>query len=193
MKQTEPGWHDKPADRRLSVPMIKPQKAKYDPLYWTICEAAAAQSVATRHKVGAVVVTPTGMLSIGWNGMPAGLPNRCENRRVMEFNEKLNCNVSRAKTDPRVIHAERNAIDKMTRTGVPVEGSVLYVSRAPCFECAKSLHGLGLKLIVYQEVHDDMRGVEFLKKTGTEIRSKDEERNLQSQFNMPLAAPLVRF
>ena len=56
---------------------FKPQKTKYHPMYWEIVESAAKQSVATRHKVGALVVTPTGMLSIGFNGAPSGLPNVC--------------------------------------------------------------------------------------------------------------------
>lgn len=146
--------------------MIDPHKTKYHDLYWSMVEAAAAQSVATRHKVGAIVVTPTGMISVGWNGMPAGLDNNCESTWVR-------CNESpigaRGKTNPEVIHAERNAIDKMTRQGVPTAGSVLFVSRAPCFECAKALHGLGLKAIYYTEEHDDMRGVELLQLTDTPV------------------------
>jgi dCMP deaminase len=129
-------------------------------------EAAAAQSVATRHKVGAIVVTPTGMISVGWNGMPAGMDNCCERSSVHTFDADGNINGLRPKTNPEVIHAERNAIDKMTRQGVPTTGSLLFVSRAPCFECAKALHGLGLAGILYQEDHDDMRGVELLRATG---------------------------
>jgi dCMP deaminase len=92
------------------------------------------------------------MLSVGWNGSPPGLPNVCEDLA--------------GKTLPTTLHAERNAIDKMTRQGVPTEGSILFVSRAPCFECAKALHGLGLKLILYKEKHDDMTGVAFLNSIG---------------------------
>lgn len=143
--------------------MIDPYKEKYFPLYWDMVEAAAAQSVATRHQVGAIVVTPTGMISVGWNGMPAGLPNECESTMT----RSLYTGEERPKTNPEVIHAERNAIDKMTRQGVPTSGSVLFVSRAPCFECGKALHGLGLKYVLYQEDHDDMRGVELLRATGT--------------------------
>lgn len=147
--------------------MIDPHKPKYHSLYWSMVAAAAAQSVATRHKVGAIVVTPTGMISVGWNGMPAGLPNKCETVPIYRESFDGRGELLRYKTDPAVIHAERNAIDKMTRQGVPTAGSVLFVSRAPCFECAKALHGLGLKAIYYGEHHDDMRGVELLKSLGT--------------------------
>ncbi|WP_289101033.1 deaminase [uncultured Marinobacter sp.] len=155
--------------------MIDPHKTKYHPLYWSMVEAAADQTVATRHQVGAIVVTPTGMISVGWNGMPSGMDNCCESTMVTS----LYSGESRPKTNPEVIHAERNAIDKMTRQGVPTQGSILFVSRAPCFECAKAIHGLGLAGIFYQEDHDDMRGVELLKKTGNFVCRRDKIISLQ--------------
>lgn len=146
-----------------------PQKIKYHELYWSIAEKAAQQSVANRHKVGAVFVTSSGMLSLGWNGMPSGLSNDCESTHVRcdEHPDGI-----RAKTNPEVIHAEQNALDKMARQGLAVEGSILFVTRAPCMECAKKLHNLGLKAIVYAESHDDMSGVELLKKVGLPIYHK---------------------
>ena len=145
---------------------LNPHKPKFDPFYWTIVEAAAAQSVATRHKVGALVVTPSGMMSSGWNGKPVGMDNACETTLV---EDEDNPGKVRWKTDPSVLHAEVNAIMKMTREGVSTKGSILFVSRAPCFECAKALHGLGLKAIYYEENHDDMRGVKLLRDTGTTV------------------------
>lgn len=148
--------------------MLVPLKTKYHSLYWDIAYAAAEQSVATRHKVGAVLVTPTGMISLGWNGMPVGLPNECESNTVFD----PSTNTYRPKTNPEVIHAERNAIDKMTRQGVPTQGSVLFVTRSPCFECAKALHGLGLQQILYDEEHDCRRGIDFLISTGNFVTSR---------------------
>jgi len=145
---------------------LNPHKPKFDPFYWAIVEAAAAQSVATRHKVGALVVTPSGMMSSGWNGKPVGMDNACETTLV---EDEDNPGKVRWKTDPAVLHAEVNAIMKMTREGVSTKGSILFVSRAPCFECAKALHGLGLKTVYYQEDHDDMRGVDLLRDTGTPV------------------------
>ena len=134
--------------------MIDPHKPKYHELYWSMARAAASQSVATRHQVGAIVVTPTGMISIGWNGMPSGLTNECEYGPFLTFED----GTYRQKTDPRVVHAERNAIDKMTRQGVPTQGCVLFTTRSPCFECAKALCGLGLKAIYFDEHHDCLEG-----------------------------------
>lgn len=148
--------------------MIHPLKYKYHSLYWDIAYAAAEQSVATRHKVGAVLVTPTGMISLGWNGMPSGLSNQCEDTVV--YDPVLG--EDRPKTNPEVIHAERNAIDKMTRQGVPTQGSFLFVTRAPCFECAKAIHGLGFAHIIYDEEHDCSRGTDFLRSTGNLVTQR---------------------
>jgi len=142
--------------------MIDPLKPKYFPLYWKIAFAAAEQSVAERHKVGAVIVTPTGMISLGFNGMPPGLPNACENMEV--YSPELG--IYRGKTDPRVIHAEANAVDKMTCQGIPVKGSLLFVTRSPCFECAKRLINLDLKYIYYVDIHDCTRGLELFDAMG---------------------------
>lgn len=151
--------------------MINPHRAKYHNLYWSMARDAACQSVATRHQVGAIVVTATGMISPGWNGMPAGMDNACEGEMVTEYWDGM-C-MTRPKTKPEVIHAERNAIDKMTRQGVSTAGAILFVTRAPCFECSKALHGLGLAAIYYDEDHDDMSGVEFLRNTGTPVHCRE--------------------
>jgi dCMP deaminase len=150
--------------------MFNPQKRKYHDLYWDVAHRAANSSIATRHKVGAVVVTPTGMISLGWNGMPPGFPDECESTYVR-------CDAHpdgiRPKTNPEVLHAEQNALDKMAREGVPTEGSILFVTRAPCLECAKRLCALGLTEIWYDVTHDDMRGVEMLNKVaGLVIRQR---------------------
>ena len=140
--------------------MIDPHRIKYHNMYWSIAYAAASQSVATRRQVGACLVTPTGMISIGWNGMPVGFENYCEDIY--------------GKTKKEVIHAERNAIDKMTRQGVSTYGSVLFVTTAPCFECAKAIHSLGFKAIHYDDIYSCNSGVEFLKAVGIPVYARDK-------------------
>src|SRR5690625_178636 len=136
-------------------------------MYWDLAHRVAQQSEANRGKVGAVVVTTTGMLSIGWNGMPAGCENECEHWVDVEYTEWPEGRipiVSELVTKPEVIHAERNAIDKMTRQGIPTEGSLLFVTCAPCFECAKAIHGLGLKAVYYEEPYRCDAGIALLRR-----------------------------
>lgn len=139
---------------------MNPHKLKYHDLYWTMAYSSAMQSVAEVLKVGAVVVTDTGLISPGWNGTPAGMDNCCEDHSKPKIDELTN--KERPSTKPHVIHAERNALDKMTNQGIATRNSVVFVTTAPCFECAKALHNLGLKALVYHHNYKDFSGVEFL-------------------------------
>ncbi len=139
--------------------MMNAHKPKYHGLYWEMAFSASQQSLATRRKVGAVIVAPTGMISIGWNGMPAGFDNNPE----MLGKIPPRGQVAEIVTKPEVIHAERNAIDKMTNEGVPIKGSILFITLSPCLDCAKSIHGLGFKHIFYREEYRCTQGIDFLK------------------------------
>lgn len=152
--------------------MLDPHKPKYFDLYWKLAYDAAEESPAVRRKVGAIVVTPTGMISIGWNGTPPGFSNECED--------------ANGDTKPEVIHAERNAIDKMTRQGVPVKGSILFVTCSPCFECAKALQGLGLKAIYYDQ-KKRRHGLDLLRQVGIPAYQRNE---VVESFIWPPLPPL---
>lgn len=146
--------------------MLDPHKSKFHTLYWDIAIAASNCSVATKAQVGAAVVTATGMISVGYNGMPAGMNNDCE------YYDK---DLARWKTKPEVIHAECNALDKMARQGVSADGSILFVTRVPCIQCAKSILGLGIKAVYYLDSHRDMSGSELLKRSGIYVEKESNE------------------
>lgn len=133
---------------------LNPFKEKYWDFYMNIALLAATQSVAEKQKVGAVIVTPEGMLSTGWNGTPPGIDNTCE-----EGGETL----------PHVIHAEANAIYKMLKTGVPTQGSVLFTTHSPCMECAKLIYSSGIMRIIYAKQHTNIAGLVFLARHNTNI------------------------
>lgn len=137
--------------------MIKldPFKRKYWDFYMATAHLAAAQSICKRHTVGALVVTPNGTLSVGWNGTPPGMPNICEDRE--------------GKTYPHTIHAEANAIHKMLRNGISTLGCMIFVTRSPCIKCAALIYGAGITTVVYEEEHDDYSGIEFLKAVGIKV------------------------
>lgn len=135
---------------------IDPQNHKYNPLYIQIAEIIAQQSYCERRKVGAVIVLPTGLLAVGYNGTPAGFDNVCEWR----FEDGKGCDTG--KTKPEVIHAERNALDKLTRQGVSAKGATLFVTCAPCLECAKSIAQVGIKEVHYRDLQNNIDGLDFL-------------------------------
>jgi dCMP deaminase len=148
---------------------VNPHKNKYFDLYMDLAIRASEQSVATKKQVGAVIILPTGLISLGWNGTPAGFDNDCEYIPTSQLGPWVHV-PCRPKTKPEVIHAERNALDKLTRQGVPTEGSILFVTTAPCIECAKSVAAVGIKEVIYLDTYKNTHGVDFLRESGVEVK-----------------------
>ena len=136
--------------------MNNPMRKKYHQLYLEMARCAAAQSAAKRRQVGCVIVTKSGMIAPGWNGTLAGFDNDCES--------------SDGKTLPIVVHAERNALDKLTRQGVSAEGAILFVTTAPCVDCAKSIINVGIKEVYFVEQYSSDNGLELLSEAGVVVR-----------------------
>ena len=133
---------------------------KFDNYMLSIADLTASMSKATRLKVGAVFSRDNRPLCTGWNGVLEGSPDdSCE----YLVNGQL-------VTKPTVIHAEMNALRYMARAGIPTEGATLYLTHAPCIDCAKHLAGIGLSRIVYRHAYRSTEGIDYLHKfTSIEI------------------------
>lgn len=146
-------------------------KQKYIDLYMDWARRAAELSHARRLHVGAVIVKDDTVISYGYNGMPAGWDNDCETEiwNVHDGSSEL-------KTRPEVLHAERNALDKLAkRGGVGGDNASMFVTHAPCLECAKSIYGAGIKEVYYREQYRSVDGIEFLEKCGVKVERLDKE------------------
>jgi dCMP deaminase len=124
-------------------------KEKYIDTYMKVAHLFAEHSSAKRKKVGAVIVKDDRIISIGYNGMPAGWDNDCEIDGV---------------TKPEVLHAESNAIAKLARSTESGEGATMFITCAPCIECAKLIYQSGIKEVFYDEEYRSDEGVKFLNK-----------------------------
>jgi dCMP deaminase len=62
-----------------------------------------------------------------------------------------------------------NAIYKMARDGQSAAGATLFVTHAPCFECAKAILSVGIKNVWYSEDYRDPGGVYFLRANCLEV------------------------
>jgi dCMP deaminase len=142
---------------------INPHKEKYFAMYMQMAIKASKQSVAVRRQVGCVIVLPSGLLSLGFNGTPSGFDNNCESKW---FNTDGNTFL---KTKPEVIHAERNSLDKLSREGVSPLGSILFTTTAPCIECAKSIHAVGITTVYYLDNYSCNKGINFLEVAGVKV------------------------
>ena len=108
---------------------------RYDELYMDIATRVSQMSFDTDTKVGAIVVKDGNIISMGWNGTPSGFPNECKHPHT-------------GATFPYVIHAEANAIAKLSRDGGNGLDSTLYTTLAPCMECTKLILASGIGEVV---------------------------------------------
>jgi dCMP deaminase len=150
-------------------------KEKLKHAYMKTAQTFAELSSARRLKVGAIVVKDDRIISIGYNGMPAGWDNNCENEVVTEYNNAYpNDNSTTLKTvtlvtKPEVLHAEANAITKLAKSNDSGEGSTLFITHAPCLSCAKLIYQSGIKQVFYSQQYRDDSGLKFLAQSGVMI------------------------
>jgi len=135
-------------------------KQKFVDLYMDWAKRSAQLSHARRLQVGAVIVKNDTVISYGYNGMPAGWDNDCENTIGYHRGEPV------LKTKPEVLHAESNAIAKLARSTNSGLGADLFVTHMPCLDCAKLIHQSGISRVYYSENYRDDSGLTFLKKSG---------------------------
>ena len=137
----------------------------------------AENSHAIRNKVGALIVKDNMIISDGYNGMPSGFDNCCED-------EIWTCRpedgpMMELKTKPEVLHAEANAITKLAKSTQSSDGATLYVTLSPCFECAKLIIQSGIKKVYYAEVYRNTDGLDLLNKAGIETIPLKLEQNVE--------------
>ena len=140
-------------------------KEKYIDTYMKVAHLFAEHSSAKRKKVGAVIVKDDRIISIGYNGMPAGWDNDCEVETIEIYSGHEGV-VQRTtlKTKSEVLHAESNAIAKLARSTESGEGATMFITCAPCIECAKLIYQAGIKEVFYDEEYRSDEGVKFLNK-----------------------------
>ena len=146
-------------------------KDKWVSAFMDTAERFAQLSSAVKLKVGSVVVKDNRIISIGYNGTPAGWDNVCEDEAV-EMYSGYEGAIHRTvlKTKPEVIHAEENAITKLARDGESGAGSTLFCTHAPCVQCAKLIYGAGISTVYYRNQYRNEDGLDFLEKCKINVK-----------------------
>ena len=137
------------------------KQAELDLRYIRMARIWAENSYCKRRQVGAIIVKDKMIISDGYNGTPSGFENICEDESGL--------------TKPYVLHAEANAITKIARSGNNSDGATLYVTAAPCIECAKLIIQAGIKRVVYSEEYRLKDGIELLQRAGIEVVLSKED------------------
>ncbi len=144
-------------------------KPSFDDIYMNLAMQLAQRSHCVKMKVGAVLVKDTRIISLGYNGPPAKTHNCDEEwpETGCPRDSKGSCSLA--------LHAEQNAILYAAKNKVDMEGSILYVTLAPCIACARVIFSIGIKKVIYKDSYAEYKGIsteegiEFLKKFNVEV------------------------
>lgn len=158
-----------------------------DKIYMQVALLHASLSRAERKKVGACIVTSTGVILAGLNGTPAGHDNRCEDKVLSHHPEYGGCKLV---TKPTTLHAELQCVLKAAKEGVAIVGSTCYITLTPCQQCAAMLCQAGIKRVVYLEEYRDMQGLEVLKLSGIQV-DKFNSNEISSDEDHPGSWPTI--
>ncbi|MCT4640472.1 MAG: dCMP deaminase family protein [Bacteroidales bacterium] len=149
----------------IEADTIIDKQTQFDISYLKMARIWAENSYCVRRKVGAIIVKDRMIISDGYNGTPSGFENICEYGIDDEGIE--------GQTKPYVLHAEANAITKVAKSNNSSEGATLYVTDAPCLECAKLIIQAGIKRLVYERDYRKDEGIKLLKRANIQIRQLD--------------------
>jgi dCMP deaminase len=148
----------------------KLKNQRYNNLYMDLATRIAEMSFAKRLHVGAVIVKDTNIISFGWNGMPSGWDNNCEEEVIVAEVEGNPSRVIRElKTKTEVLHAEQNALAKLAKSTESGDGAKLFVTHAPCMDCAKLVYQSGINTVYYRNSYRSSEGLEFLERAGVTV------------------------
>ena len=139
-------------------------KPKFIEAYMDVAERFAQLSSAVRLQVGAIVVKDDRIISIGYNGMPSGWDNCCE-----DWNGEDDWGNTILKSKPEVLHAESNCIAKLAKSPESGAGATMFVTHQPCIDCAKLIYQSGIATVYYKNEYRSTQGLDFLNKSGVEV------------------------
>ena len=131
------------------------KQLRYDKAYLSMALEWSKLSHCKRKQVGAILVKDQVIISDGYNGTPTGFDNCCEDEN--------------GDTNWYVLHAEANALMKLSKSTNSSTGATLYITLSPCKDCAKLIHQAGIKRVVYSTEYKDNSGIKFMKRAGIQL------------------------
>jgi len=164
-------------------------KHKFKHAYMDTAKRFAELSHAQRLKVGSIIVKEDRIISIGYNGMPSGWDNECEDKVYADENLMKHMSPSeilaewpledaqgryKLVTKAEVLHAEMNAVSKLTGSASESSiGASLFVTHSCCINCAKAIYQSGITEVYYHTEYRSNDGIDFLKKCGIKVEKLD--------------------
>lgn len=141
----------------------------FDDIFMELAVNLAKRSHCIKAQVGAVLTKETRIISIGYNGPPAGTHN-CDD----EFPE-VGCPRDSKGSCSLALHAEQNAILYAAKNGSDIAGSTLYVTLSPCIACARIIYSMKITRVIFLHSYAQYKGigtdegVDFLRRFGVNV------------------------
>jgi len=139
-------------------------KEKFIDAHMNAAEVYAELSSAKRLHVGCVIVKDNTIIGIGYNGMPSGWTNECEMVKHTDFTGTV-VTVSK----PEILHSETNAIAKVAKSTNSTDGATMFITHAPCLDCAKLVYQSGINSVYYRDTYKNDDGLKFLEKCNIKV------------------------
>ncbi len=136
----------------IQIGNIQP-KPDFDDIFMDLAVSLSKRSHCIKAQVGAVLAKDTRIISIGYNGPPAGTHN-CDEEFPLSGcarDAKGSCSLA--------IHAEENAILYAAKNGSLVEGATLYVTLSPCLPCARIIFSMKVAKVIYLHSYAAYKGL----------------------------------
>jgi dCMP deaminase len=152
--------------------MLRPD---FDDIYMELAVNLAKRSHCIKRQVGAVLAKDTRIISIGYNGPPAGTHNCDEEwpETGCPRDSKGGCSLA--------LHAEQNAILYAVKNKTSVEGATLYITLSPCLACSRIIYSMGISKVIYLNSYAEYKGiasdegVDFLRRFGVEVEKFNKQ------------------
>jgi dCMP deaminase len=150
-------------------------KPSFNHIFMNLAADLAGRSHCVRAHVGAVLTKDTRIISIGYNGPPAGTHN-CDEEwpgSGCARDSRGSCSLA--------LHAEENAILYGIKNGSKIEGSTLYTTLSPCIACARLILSSGIRTVYYRDSYAAYKGlpsdegVDFLRRFGVDVLMYENE------------------
>jgi len=144
-------------------------KQSFNDIYMELAEKLATRSHCVKAQVGAVLTKDTRIISLGYNGPPAGTHN-CD----VEW-PGVGCARDSKGSCSLALHAEQNAILYAANNKMEMKGATLYVTLSPCISCARVIYTVGITKVYFKNSYAQYKGiandegVDFLKRFGVEV------------------------
>ncbi|HWZ14591.1 MAG TPA: dCMP deaminase family protein [Mucilaginibacter sp.] len=128
-------------------------KLSFDHIFMNLATDLAKRSHCVKAQVGAVLTKDTRIISIGYNGPPAGTHN-CDEEWPLTGcprDSKGSCSLA--------LHAEENAILYAVKNGANLVGATLYTTLSPCLPCARLIFSAGVKKVFFDKSYAEYKGI----------------------------------